>query len=142
MKRFTRVPALAFVVLLTSLTTGARLTNPSPPKTFNVQLLGDAKGMRFEPASIAIRPGDTVVWTNVSGFPHNIAFWADSVPAAGRAKLEANMPKTTAPLMGPMMLAANETYTVAFAGAAPGVYKYNCMPHLALGMVGQITVKP
>ena len=43
----------------------------------------------------------------------------------------------------PMLLQnANETYEISFAGIPPGVYKYHCTPHLAMNMVGTITVTP
>ncbi len=39
-----------------------------------------------------------------------------------------------------MMMAANETYRISFAGAPVGAYHYFCLPHKALGMIGVITV--
>ena len=104
-------------------------------------MIGDAKGYRFEPSSIALAPGDGIKFINVSGGPHNVTFWADSVPAGAAAILTANMPNTTAPLMGPLMVAPNETYTISFTGAPPGVYHFYCTPHLALGMKGTLTVQ-
>jgi len=35
----------------------------------------------FEPKTLTIAPGTTVRFINVSGGPHNIAFWGDSIPA-------------------------------------------------------------
>jgi plastocyanin len=143
MQRSRKYSALALLTALAGFAVAARPPETSGPgRKVNVQMIGDAKGMRFEPASITVHPGDTVVWTNTGAVPHNVQFWADSIPAAGKKALEGAMPKTTAPLAGPMLLGADETYTVSFAKAAPGVYKYYCLPHLALGMVGQITVKP
>ena len=39
---------------------------PAAPKTHTVKI--DAS--RFEPATLTVAPGDTVVWTNVDLFPH------------------------------------------------------------------------
>ena len=78
-------------------------------------------------------------WTNVSGGPHNVTFWADSVPDGGQ--LAANMPNTTGPMTGPLLTDPNATYTVSTAGLKPGVYHYYCTPHLALGMKATVTVQ-
>jgi plastocyanin len=105
-------------------------------------MVGDAQGYRFVPATITIKPGDTVRWTNVSGGPHNVSFWSDSIPAGASTSLQANMSQTTAPLIGPLLTAPSATYTISFAGAQPGTYGYYCTPHLALGMKGKIVVQP
>src|SRR5205814_7628275 len=39
----------------------------------------------FEPAKLSIKPGTTVRFINVSVGPHDIAFYADSIPKIGRA---------------------------------------------------------
>jgi plastocyanin len=51
------------------------------------------------------------------------------------------MPNPIAALSGTMMTNPNETYTVSFAGVPAGTYHYYCVPHLALGMKGIITVQ-
>jgi plastocyanin len=114
---------------------------PITGKTVDVKMIGDAQGYRFDPASVTIHPGDGVRWTMVTGGPHNVTFWPDSIPAGMQSTLQANMPNTMSPLAGPLLASANQTYTISFAGAKPGVYKYYCTPHLAMGMKGQITVQ-
>jgi plastocyanin len=109
--------------------------------THDVQMVGDATGYHFNPATLTIKRGDAVRWTNVSGGPHNVTFWPDSIPAGAQAQLSANMPGTTAPLTGPLMLTPNQTYTVSFANVPAGTYKYYCTPHLALGMKAVIQVQ-
>ena len=136
------VPAIALVGVLAAWPSPASGPATRKAATTNVQMIGDAKGMRFEAAKITIHVGDVVTWTDAGAVPHNVAFWADSIPAKAKDKLQASMPKTMQPLTGPMIVAANEKYSISFAGAVPGVYKYYCLPHLALGMVGQITVQP
>lgn len=125
-------------------TAGAAAAGTAAPitgKTVAVKMLGDAKGYRFDPANFTVKVGDGAAFTNVSGGPHQVSFWADSIPAGTAAQLEANMPNTTSPLIGPLVTAPNQTYTISFAGLKPGVYHYYCTPHLALGMVGTITVQ-
>jgi plastocyanin len=110
-------------------------------KTVDVKEIGDAQGYRFDPATLTIKVGDGIKFTNVTGGPHNVTFWADSIPAGTQAQLQANMPNTTSPLTGPLLINPNDSYTVSFAGLKPGVYHFYCTPHLALGMKGTVTVQ-
>ena len=96
---------------------------------------------KFEPGTLTIAPGTTVRFTNVSGGPHNIAFYGDSIPAGAAAVLNAGMANRMDNLSGPFLTQPNETYDVSFAGAAKGSYKGYCLPHVALGMMLTITVK-
>ena len=109
--------------------------------THDVQMLGDATGYKFNPASITIKRGDAVRYTNVSGGPHNVTFWPDSIPSGAQSALAANMPTPMAPLTGPLLTNPNQTYTVSFANVPAGTYKFYCTPHLALGMKGVIQVQ-
>ncbi|HVZ78746.1 MAG TPA: plastocyanin/azurin family copper-binding protein [Gemmatimonadaceae bacterium] len=120
---------------------GAVAAKPATGKTWEVKMIGDAQGYRFEPKELSIKAGDAVKFIMVSGGPHDVTFWADSIPSGAQAQLQANMPNTTAPLTAPMTINPNDTYTVSFAGVPAGVYKYYCTPHLAMGMVAKITVQ-
>jgi plastocyanin len=95
----------------------------------------------FEPAALTIKPGTTVRFVNVSGGPHNVAFYADSIPKGGADALKKGMPNPMGDLTGPFLTQPNEKYDVAFTGAPAGVYKGYCMPHVALGMHITITVQ-
>jgi plastocyanin len=95
----------------------------------------------FDPAAITIAPGTTVRFINVSGGPHNVAFWADSIPAGAPAVLNAAMPDRMGELSSRFVTAPNETMDLSFAGASTGTYKAYCLPHLALGMKLTITVQ-
>ena len=106
-----------------------------------VRMVGDAKGYRFEPASIRAHVGDVVRFVNISGGPHNVSFWADSIPPGAAAKLQRNMGPTMSPLSGVLITQPNATYQVSLAGLTAGRYKFHCLPHLALGMTGQIVVQ-
>jgi plastocyanin len=96
---------------------------------------------KFDPAELTIKAGDVVTFHNKSGGPHNVSFWADSIPAGGADKLKAAMPDQMAPLEGPLLTEQDGTYKISFAGAPAGDYKFYCLPHLALGMKGKVTVK-
>ena len=107
--------------------------------THEVKMLGDEKGYRYEPAALTVKQGDGVTWTMVSGQPHNVVF--ENVAADAKAQLSANMPNQLTELGSPMMLNANEKYTVSFAGVKAGKYDYMCQPHLANNMRASITVQ-
>lgn len=65
-----RKTALAVALGVLLCTSGAaaarRLEAPSAPKTHTVKI--DAS--RFEPATLTVAPGDTVVWVNTDILPH------------------------------------------------------------------------
>jgi plastocyanin len=121
--------------------TGTAAAQPATGTTHTVNMVGDEKGYRFEPANLTVKAGDAVKFVMVSGGPHNVAFDQAAIPAAGSAQLTANIPNPAAPLTTQMFLNPNEEVTISFAGVAPGAYNYNCTPHLAMGMKGVITVQ-
>lgn len=139
--------ALAAVALLAPASLAAQAKKPVPStaaasaKTIDVQMIGDATGYRYAPATIAIQRGDKVRFTLVSGPPHNVVFWADSIPKGAAAALAKGMPNTVDKLTSPFFLKTGDTYVVSFAGAPAGRYRYYCTPHLMLGMVATIVVK-
>jgi plastocyanin len=95
----------------------------------------------FEPNTLSIKPGTVVRFLNVSGGPHNVAFWADSIPKGAADALKKGMPNPMGDLTGPFVTQPNEKYDVSFAGAPTGKYGAYCMPHVALGMKMTITVQ-
>jgi plastocyanin len=122
---------------------GAAAPAPATGKTVEVKMIGDEKGYRFEPATITVKTGDAIKFTNVSGGPHNIGFDPAKVPAPVQAQLSANMPgdHSMGPLESPLLLQPNEAYTISFAKIPAGTYPFHCTPHLALGMKGVVTVQ-
>jgi plastocyanin len=114
---------------------------PATGATHTVKMVGDDKGYRFEPADFTIKSGDAVKFIMVTGGPHNVAFDPTTVPAAGKAQLDANMDQKMAELSSPIMMNPNEEYTISFGGVPPGSYPYHCTPHLAMNMKGTITVQ-
>ena len=121
--------------------TGAGTAMAATGKTWEVKMIGDASGYKFDPATLTIKQGDAVKWTVVSGPPHNVSFYADSIPAGAQNQLSANMPNPMSPLTSPLFNNPGESYTVSFAGVPKGTYKYFCTPHQALGMHAQLTVQ-
>jgi plastocyanin len=105
----------------------------------SMELVGST--YKFDPSDLTIKSGDVVTFHNKSGGPHNVSFWADSIPAGAADKLKAAMPDQMAPLEGPLLTEPDAAYKVSFADAPTGDYKFYCLPHLALGMKGKITVQ-
>ena len=68
--------------------------------------------LKYDPAEVTIKAGQTVTWINAEAMPHNIAFQAGVI---GDAKLDGAMMKK------------DQSYSVKFNDA--GTYDYHCTPH-------------
>jgi plastocyanin len=122
---------------------GAAPTAAAPAatgKTHDVNMVLDGSKYKYDPDNLTIASGDVVRFHNKSGGPHNVSFWADSIPSGAADVLKKNMPNQMAPLEGPLFTEPDAVYEVSFAGAPKGDYKFYCLPHLALGMKGKLTV--
>lgn len=111
---------LALLALAGSLVTTAF---PAVAADHEVKMLnrGQAGTMVFEPAGLAIEPGDTV--TFVATDPgHNAETIAGMWPEGAEA----------------IRTALGETVTITFE--QPGIYGIKCTPHYAMGMVALIQV--
>ncbi len=106
-----------------------------------VKMIGDGTGYRFDPADITVKQGDGIKFIMVNGGPHNVAFDPATLSAAAKTQLAANMPEVSGELSGKLLVSADESYTISFAGVPAGTYDYYCTPHLALNMKGKITVQ-
>jgi plastocyanin len=109
--------------------------------THDVNMVLEGSSYKYVPEQLTIKSGDVVRFHNVSGGPHNVSFWADSIPSGAAEALKAGMPDQMAPLEGSLLTEPNAVYTVNFANAPAGEYKYYCLPHLALGMKAKLTVQ-
>ena len=123
-------------------TGGAVAMAPITGTTKTVNMVGDAKGYRFEPANFTIKQGDGVKFVVVSGGPHNVAFDPATIALDVKGQLDANMgTDKMGELSSNMKMNAGESVTVSFGNIKPGQYPYHCVPHLALNMKGVITVQ-
>lgn len=98
-------------------------------------------GSRFVPAHVVAQSGDTVAFVNGNGGPHNAAFWPDSLPPGARNRLAAVLPDTIGPMVGPLLFAPAQRWSIVLDGVPPGRYPYFCLPHVSGGMVGAIEVR-
>ena len=123
-------------------TTGAASAAPITGKTHTVNMVGDAKGYRFEPANITVKQGDGIKFVVVSGGPHNVAFDPANIPADVKPQLDANMGSDKMGELSSALKTSNgESVTLSLGNIKPGQYPFHCTPHLALGMKGVLTVQ-
>jgi plastocyanin len=106
-----------------------------------VQMVLEGSTYKFSPDNLTIKSGDVVTFHNVTGGPHNVS----SGPTASR-RAPPTSSRPACPTRWPRSRARssprpNGTYKVTFTGAPAGDYKFYCLPHLALGMHGKITVQ-
>ncbi|XP_047329185.1 plastocyanin-like [Impatiens glandulifera] len=97
----------------------------------DVNLGGDDGSLVFEPSTFSVSSGDTIVFKNNKGFPHNIVFDEDEVPG-GVDVAKISMSEED------LLNAPGETYSVTLT--AKGTYGFYCSPHQGAGMVGKVTV--
>ena len=119
---------------------GAAAASPITGTTHTVNMTGDEKGYRFEPAAITIKAGDGIKFISVKGGPHNVAIDPASAGASA-AQLTANMPESTGELTGKMLVTDGDAWTMSFGGVAAGTYTVICTPHQAMNMIMKVTVQ-
>src|SRR3982074_2158718 len=113
----------------TGATGGAVTMAPITGTTKTVNMVGDAKGYRFEPANFTIKQGDGVKFVVVSGGPHNVAFDPATIPPDVKGQLDANMgTDKMGELSSNMKMNPGESVTVSFGNIKPGQYPFHCVP--------------
>jgi len=137
----TDTAAVAPAATTTSAPVAAGTAAPITGTTHEVKMTGDAQGYRFEPANITVKTGDGIKFITVTGGPHNVAFDAATVPADVKGQLDANISEKMGELSSAMKMNAGETITVSFGNIKAGTYPIHCVPHLAMGMKGVVTVQ-
>lgn len=96
----------------------------------------------FDPDSITIAPGDTVVWENVGEIGHSVTAYEAEQPeetefwASGGAESE-SAARSAYPEQGDVV--GGESYEHTFETV--GTYPYFCIPHESVGMLGEIVVQ-
>ena len=122
----------AFAQLLAALGFSAAAPAMAQAKTVEVTMKQSPK-MLFLPATVTIKAGDTVKWTN----PYNISHTVTFDPAKAANKENAAVPAGVEPFdSGPI----EEEGTFSHTFTVKGTYKYVCTYHEAMGMVGSVIV--
>ncbi|MEO8226303.1 MAG: plastocyanin/azurin family copper-binding protein [Gemmatimonadota bacterium] len=123
----------------TAMSTPAMTAPATAGATHDVDMVMDGTQPKFQPASINVKAGDVIRFHNKSGGPHSVNFWPDSIPANAASAI--SITPASSALDSETILEQDGVVTVTLKNAPTGTYKFYCMPHLALGMVGQLTVQ-
>lgn len=98
----------------------------------DVKLGGDDGSLSFLPGEFEVASGEKITFINNAGFPHNVVFDDENVPA-GVDVSKISMDEEA------LLNAKGETYSVSLT--EKGTYTFYCAPHQGAGMVGKVTVK-
>jgi len=125
-----------FTLLAVVLVVGSVFVSVAPASAAEYTVkMGSDKGMLvFEPAKLAVKPGDTVKWVVNNAPPHNVIFDAKAIPGQDKALAKSlSHPK--------MEMSPGKGYDLTIPSDLPaGEYTYFCAPHRSAGMVGQLVV--
>ena len=117
----------------------AATTPTAAGATHDVNMVLEGSSYKYVPEQLTVGANDLIRYHNKSGGPHNVAFWADSIPSGAASAI--TVPEPMAPLSSKLVVAPDEVIEVKLNNAPAGEYKYYCTPHLALGMKARLTVK-
>lgn len=96
--------------------------------TIVIEMWTDGTGNYFKPNKVEAHPGDVLRYVLKVGV-HNVHFLPDS-----------NRIKTGLPTASEMLQLPGQTYDLVVS-MAPGEYYFQCDPHAALGMKGELEVE-
>ncbi len=109
--------------------------------THDVDMVMDGTQPKFVPATLTVKSGDVIRFHNKSGGPHSVNFWADSIPANAASAITVSPSTGGEKLDSDLLTDPEGIVTVTLNNAPAGEYKFYCLPHLAMGMKGTITVQ-
>jgi len=92
-------------------------SSPTPVATVKVKMVEKNGRYSFQPASLTIKAGTEVIWTNTSDAPHTVTSNTNAFTASND-------------------ITQNQTFMMVFA--TPGTFKYHCTIHTY--MMATITV--
>lgn len=120
--------AAAAVLLATSPTPAQERSQPAA-------VVDMTFGLKFEPAEVRIRAGETVEWRNKAFFAHTVTF----DPAQAQDPSQVSLPAGVAPFDSGK-IGGGGTWRRRFT--TPGTYRYVCKPHEDHDMRGVVVVSP
>lgn len=113
-------------------TTAASAVVIGSAAAIQITLGSDDGGLAFVPQNFEVAAGEKIIFFNNAGFPHNVVFDEDEIPAGVDAS-KISMPEDE------LLNAKGDTYVVTLT--EKGAYAFYCAPHQGAGMVGKVTVK-
>lgn len=129
----------AFLTLMAVALSGCATTGDRPPEGANdaapAAVVKVIKAFRFTPDTVTISVGQTVEWDNTGLVHHTVT--ADPSKAADPQHVQ--LPAGAEPFDSGN-LSPGQTFRHTFT--VPGTYRYVCLPHEKMGMVGEVIVKP
>jgi plastocyanin len=98
----------------------------------------------FDPPTVTISVGETVVWKNTSSRGHTVTAYDDAIPEDAAFFASGGYDSTEAAREGFRSefggaIDSGETWSHTFE--VPGEYGYFCIPHEQAGMVGTVVVE-
>lgn len=120
--------AAAGLLLLTATPAGARQAGPSA-------VVDMTFGLKFEPATVRIKVGQSVEWRNKGFFAHTVTF----DPAQAENASHVSLPPGVEPFDSGK-IGGGQTWRHTFTVA--GEYHYICKPHEDHEMLGVVIVAP
>ena len=102
--------------------------------------------LAFEPGTVTVSPGDTVVWENTGNLTFTVTAYEEGIPdgagyfaSGGFDNEQAARDAWANSIDGGGVVKPGETYEHTFE--VPGDYYYVCIPHEAAGMTGTVVVE-
>lgn len=97
-------------------------------------------GQRFEPSSLTVASGDTVIFSVDSPDPHTVTAYEEELPdgASFFSTGGASNEEETRSNVADALITQGETFELVLD--EPGTYRYFCIPHEGQGMKGSIIV--
>ena len=95
----------------------------------------------YEPSTVSVAPGSTVVWENVGSIGHTVTAYSDEIPEGATYFASGGFDSEQAARSGypdQGVIAGGETYEHTFE--TTGSFGYFCIPHESAGMVGTVEV--
>ncbi|MGA7937747.1 MAG: plastocyanin [Kovacikia sp.] len=137
MKLFTSVTrslCLTLVAALLVVSSFFLSASPAAAASYTVKLGSDKGQLVFDPATLNVKPGDTVKWVINKVPPHNVVFDDKAIPGQDKA-----LAKSLSHPQLEMTPGAGFEVTLP-KDLAAGEYSYFCAPHRSAGMVGKLVV--
>ena len=97
--------------------------------------------LKFDPETVTVAPGTTVVWDNVGQIEHSVTAYQDKIPDGADYFDSGGFDTEDAARSGYPQgaIGGGETYEHTFD--VEGTYDYFCIPHESVGMLGTVQVQ-